>query len=898
MYKLYYGRELLYDPLTNDTVTDGKLTAKTNNPDYLDFTVPYGHALYGTIREQGETVSLYWGDTCLFVGSIESIETDIEGNKDVSCNGALSWLSDSVVRPYSTVAGEQANTAPSSVDGLFSWYIEQHNAHCLDSRKQFAVGANQGAALDANNYVYRSSEQLPETWAEIKSKLINSLGGYVTVDYRDPLTVNYYADVHDTNSQIIDFGVNITKFSKTVDTSDQYTAVRPEGATPEKEEGAEKDPDPITIEGLPDGGTSDPGITKSGDVVYSPAAVGRYGYRECAYSANDCETAEGLLAAAINKLNSLLSPALTIEVKAVDLALYMDGYDHLRVGQAVRVRSKLHDTDEYLMVNSISLDLDEPDNTTYTLGAEYSTLTGQQSGYLSSLNGSVNTALDTANALSGEVKQAAKDASAASGAAAAATTAAETATTAAGEAAAKAEEAKTAVDGKLDADVAEETYATKTALAETDSNVTKAQETADGAATDAVTAKTDAATASTAAGEAKEAATAAQETAEAATTAAASAQTTATAAQMTADAAKEEADGLKTLVRETSDGVEVGKSEDGEAYAGTHTLVGTDAFSVHDKDHVELATFSADKVELGKNSETATIDMLAGAVQLNTSKETDTEGLTFTSGFLSTSGADAVGIKADAGTTKPLQSAMAYATSGKGGTSSPGFTASCVYNGKSGKNTDVNTAVFTSSATDATSTVYMATSNGAYSGHAPQVRLTSSSSKGEVAVYGGTIAVNGLSRPMNDLSLAIRPRMWKFSRLPIISDFTYVDGLTGWTSLDKILATNQLGLDHSDLFDAPATGSCMTIKKAGYYHVKLQVFGTSTDRIGGGIFVGGTECSSTFSKSSSSQVAALAEHVFYATSGTEIAFKGWGDSGWKWRANGALTYASIDYLAS
>ena len=622
MYRLYYGDALLYDPLTSDTVTDGRLTAKTNNPDYLDFTVPYGHALYGTIAEQGETVSLYWDDTCLFVGSIESIETDIEGNKDVSCNGALSWLSDSVVRPYSTVAGEQANTAPSSVDGLFSWYIEQHNAHCLDSRKQFAVGVNQGAALDSNNYIYRSSEQLPETWAEIKSKLVNSLGGYVTVDYRDPLTVNYYADVHDTNSQVIDFGVNITSFSKTVDASDQYTAVRPEGATPDKDEGAEKDPDPITIEGLPDGGTSDPGITKSGDVVYSPVAVGRYGYREYAYSDDDCNSAETLLTAAINKLNSLLSPSLTIEVKAVDLALYMDGYDHLRVGQAVRVRSKLHDTDEYLMVNSISLDLDEPDKTTYTLGAEYSTLTGQQSGYLSSLNGSINTALDTANALSGEVKQAAKDASAASDAAAAATTAAETATTAAGEAATKAEEAKTAVDGKLDADVAEETYATKTALAETDGNVTKAQETADTASQTAT-----------------------------------AAQATATEAQTAAQAAKDATDELSTLIREDATyGVEVGKSTDGQTFDGIHTTMGAEAFAIHAADHSELATFSANKVELGKSDDNATIDMCDGSATIAVAQDQITPATTWSEGIVgltvpesSTHTALEVGIKSQTG---------------------------------------------------------------------------------------------------------------------------------------------------------------------------------------------------------------------------------------------------------
>ncbi len=408
-YRLTYDGEILFDPYTDAVVYDAQLTAKANNPDYLDITVPPTHPLYDEVRGRGGLVRLEWGATTLFLGEVESVETDVEGAKQVACVGALSWLGDTVVRPYSTLEGEQPLAAPSTVDGLFAWYVDQHNAHVLDGRRRFAVGVNQGWALDENNRVYRSSTQLPTTWDEISDKLLDSLGGYVSVRY-DPLTVDYWADVHETNAQVIDFGVNITDFSESADTAGMYTAVRPVGEAPEKEEGAEEDPEAPTLDELPDGPTDAAGIHKLGDVVYSPEAVALYGYRECAFSDNDCTTAAGLLASAVKRLQALMAPTLSVTVKAVDLALFTEGHEHLRVGQAVRVRSAFHGVDEYLMVTSATVDLQDPGNTEYTLGAETSTLTGQQSGYLRGMNGSINAALDTAQAMGAEAKAAAKDA--------------------------------------------------------------------------------------------------------------------------------------------------------------------------------------------------------------------------------------------------------------------------------------------------------------------------------------------------------------------------------------------------------------------------------------------------------------------------------------------------------
>ncbi len=512
-YRLTYGDGILFDPYTSDVVYDAKLTAKSNNPDYLDFTVPRTHALYGEIRERGEVVRLEWDGEALFLGEVESIDVDIEGNKEVACVGALAWLGDTVVRPYSTLEGEQPDTAPSTVDGLFAWYVDRHNARILDDRRRFAVGVNQGWALDGNNHVYRSSEQLPTTWDEIEDKILNTLGGYVLVDY-DPLTVDLYADVHETNAQVVDFGVNITDFSETTDTSDMYTAVRAVGKAPDKEEGSEEEPEAPTLADLPDGKTDAEGIYKLGDVVYSADAVARYGYRECAYGDNDCTTAAGLLTSAVKRLQALMAPSLTVTVKAVDLALYMDGYDHLRVGQAVRVRSAFHGVDEYLMVSSATVDLQDPGNTEYTLGAEYSTLTGQQSGYLRTMNGSINSALDATTALSSETKAAAKAASDAASAAEtaqasadtandaaakaqdAADTAQQSAEKAASDAAASLDQAKQelSADATAKADAAQKA-ATEAAAADATAKADAAQKAAEETASADATAKADAAAA-------------------------------------------------------------------------------------------------------------------------------------------------------------------------------------------------------------------------------------------------------------------------------------------------------------------------------------------------------------------------------------------------------------------
>ena len=548
-YKVLYDNQLLFDPYTDDRITDTKLSSKLNAASYFDFTIAPTHSLYSKLEERAGEVRIYFNNLILFKGEITKIDEDFEGNYSVSCTGVLDYLTATRVRPYSTVEGEQPLKAPSSFDGYFQWLIDQHNSNCLDSRKHFSVGVNQGNMLDKNNYIYRSSEQRPTTASEIEDKILNSAGGYLFVRYEDDLNIlDLYADVHDVNTQIIDYGVNMIDFTKTTTTEGQYTAVVATGYTPNPPEGQ---PDakmkPITLEGCTDGGTPySSTIVKMGDRVYDVEAVNRYGYHEYYVSNTDITTYDGLLYYACKTLNTLLSPALTISVKAVDLALIMgEKYKHLLLGQAVRIRSKPRKVDEYLMVNSIDLDLMNPENTTFDLGASYDTLTGQQSAYLKTLNASINASLDTVDALSTNVKNSAKLAQEAKDKADIATDAAE-------DAAAKVDKvtdiANSAVNKAEDASSKADTAISTSN--DTKAKVTLVEKKATEAKTAADTAKKAADDAATAADSAQSSAAKANEAASNANTAASNAQSTADSALSSAAQANKDVGNVKTQITE------------------------------------------------------------------------------------------------------------------------------------------------------------------------------------------------------------------------------------------------------------------------------------------------------------------------------------------------------------
>jgi uncharacterized coiled-coil DUF342 family protein len=411
MYQLTYDSKILFDPYMQSTaITDAKYTGKSNSVSYLDFSIAPNHPLYNTIEKDKGLVEFYSDNVLKFRGKINEIEIDDYGYKIVACNSVLQYLNHTRVRSYSTVPGDADLKAPTSVEGYFQWLIDQHNLHVKDASERFEVGVNQGAALDKNDYILRSNDNYPTTLDEINDKVLDSLGGYLFVEYKDDRNIlNLYADVHSTNSQIIDFGSNILSISYKENDDELYTVVIPRGGTPEKKEGDTKDPKPIDIKNLPDNTfDTDSDIVKSGDCVYSLSATKRYGYREYYYSNNDILDPSNLLKAAVLQLKLQMSPKVTIETKAIDLSIAYPGYEQLNIGDACRVRSARHNLDDYFMLSEMELDLNDPSQTTYTFGDEYVSLVGRQSNYLKQINSSIDRNYEDVNTAMSYGKAAAK----------------------------------------------------------------------------------------------------------------------------------------------------------------------------------------------------------------------------------------------------------------------------------------------------------------------------------------------------------------------------------------------------------------------------------------------------------------------------------------------------------
>lgn len=550
MYFVKYGNEYLHDPRVDKCMLlDLSLDCEENSCGYCDFTIYPDHPMYNKIKERDadNPVEVYDDNTLLFAGFIYELGKEFYLDGHVKCKGELDYLSESIVRPYSTLPIEYGNQAPDTIDGYFKWLIEQHNGQ-VSVNKKFVVGVSQGGALSKYNYIFRENRQYPKTIDEISEKLLNNdnVGGYLRTRHENGIRyIDYLSEWTESNTQILDFGINLTDYTQTDDSADIATFVIPLGAKMKDtnysyyngyfkssdetmdlekeyytqsyeqckkmlsfEEGVtyyEKEVDTfvtsdtspvegidyytksedsdyytrqdiskfvsgvtyyeqedyyvvtsdttpsddktyyilrsdsyslvselgrfkkhdvyyeyyngldesdlsLTITGLTDGETSEAGYIKSGDMIYSESAVRKYGWIGTTYEDADLTEKESLLEAGLLVLKELVSPKRTIEIKAVDMHLVNPSIKPIKVGEYVRVRSRPHGLDSYFLCTSIDLDLNNPENSTYTLGTTFDTLTGQQNKKINELNAAVDKQYETAVALTEEAKASAKKA--------------------------------------------------------------------------------------------------------------------------------------------------------------------------------------------------------------------------------------------------------------------------------------------------------------------------------------------------------------------------------------------------------------------------------------------------------------------------------------------------------
>lgn len=366
-----------------------------NRTGSLTFKVPRNHPSREKISVMRSIIKVFiktkTKEKWMYSGRITNTEEDFYRTGKLECEGILSYLLDTRVRPY-----EFSGDPKDYVDQLRI----QHNSQ-VGSGKQFEKGDIDVIDADGNGYTTRSATGYPTTMEEMMDKAVNAFGAYVSVREEDG---KIYLDCISSlphNTQKILYGKNLLDINKTLSTSNFYTAVIPLGAKQEDSE------ERLTIKYYcPDNQPDDwedyfrDYCTRSGeegayeytfltgdtapewqadtyyyglDFVYNKDLRSQYDVISTTCEWDDVTLQSNLFRKGKSYLGTCLMSE-SMKVSAVDLSLTTEEVEELFLGW-IKFESKAHGIDAELLLSEIEIPLLDPLNANFTIGVTVDTLT-------------------------------------------------------------------------------------------------------------------------------------------------------------------------------------------------------------------------------------------------------------------------------------------------------------------------------------------------------------------------------------------------------------------------------------------------------------------------------------------------------------------------------------------
>lgn len=353
VYTVYCDNELLFDPRVDElAIFDKKIALEVNKTGSFDFKIYPSHPMYDRIKRLKSSIEVYQDAYMVFRGRVLDDKLDFNNAKDVICEGDLAFLNDGIIRPYSYSG---------SVSGFLSYILNEYNAQ-VEVAKRFVLG--NVTVTDPNDYIVRSSIAASRAWDVVNDKLIKNLGGYIRIRRSGGINyVDYLEDSTMQSLQEIKLGENLLDLNKEIKGQDIVTALIPYGA----KLGNDTD-ERLTI--------SD--VNGGNDYVYDQAAVDAYGWIFDTKTWDDVTVDGNLLTKAAAELASRINLNVSLDVSAIDLSMTDDQIDKFRIFEYVKVNSPAHQLNEFMLIQKLTIDMDNPQNNKLTLGAQYATFSESQ----------------------------------------------------------------------------------------------------------------------------------------------------------------------------------------------------------------------------------------------------------------------------------------------------------------------------------------------------------------------------------------------------------------------------------------------------------------------------------------------------------------------------------------
>ena len=339
-------------------VVEPRLSLAVNKSGGLTFQIPARHMYYQTLKKLSSVISVLEDGVLIYEGRIISDETNLYNTKSVTCEGSLSYLIDSIQRPFSKTG---------TIHDFLSDMVESHNAQ-VEARKQFQLGTI--SVADENNELNRESTTVDNTWNVFKTHLLDVHGGILWVSYQDGTKyLNYTYDMGGYNSQKIRFGVNLLDLTKYQDAASVITCLIPYGANTEY----------VDESGVTQTRTVDITSVNGGQdyITAAESVIADHGKIWGTYQWPDITDPARLKTVAEQFLEENSGIPDTLKVSAVDLAYIGTNVQRFQLGKYTTCISKPNGVQKDLLLTQLDIYMDDPRKGSISLGGTVNSFTGQ-----------------------------------------------------------------------------------------------------------------------------------------------------------------------------------------------------------------------------------------------------------------------------------------------------------------------------------------------------------------------------------------------------------------------------------------------------------------------------------------------------------------------------------------
>lgn len=436
MYKVYADDTLIDGTQLSDySLSDPTLEEEINEIPTFEFTMPCNHPLIEEISVRSTIITVYEGSTELFRGRVLDETSDFYGNLEVYCEGALGFLCDSIVLPMA-YSGDVEHFLQSMLD-FHNQCVVTHDTTGAeeDTSRKIVLGE-----VDSSETINVLTSDCQTVYEAITSAITDEIGGYFIMGYDGTnYVLNYYEELEtdESTEQEVRYGTNLIDIEQYLDSADIITCLIPFGASISQGETVEETDDEgnvisseyeygenengnnpyvddttlllesdgttaientvvqwmgnkTTIKGIDHSARNDGDQLKANSAAQGPYDAiaiksiegielwgeiwGTATFEEQTVS-DDSEN-WSLYHVAYWYLDDKIQASKEITLDAVDMHFIDSDVEPVKVGDTVHVYSKPHGVDTYMLCTKTHIELRAPENSTITLGATPTTLSG------------------------------------------------------------------------------------------------------------------------------------------------------------------------------------------------------------------------------------------------------------------------------------------------------------------------------------------------------------------------------------------------------------------------------------------------------------------------------------------------------------------------------------------